>query len=151
MTHHYTECGLDYVFLKNGFTLHETPYGKGVSFDNVPKMNEEIAKIIILNKPTLEGQDLKFLRLVTNLSQTMLGKMVGVERDAIAKAESQYHKKLSRPMDKLVRIFALEYIDDQKIRALIDKLGDLDDALDKHKMGMMCVEQGETGWELCVA
>jgi len=28
---HYTDCGLDYVYLANGYTVHETAHAKGVS------------------------------------------------------------------------------------------------------------------------
>jgi putative transcriptional regulator len=31
MAYHYTECGLDNVYLENGFTVHKTAYGRGVS------------------------------------------------------------------------------------------------------------------------
>ena len=151
MTYHYTECGLDYIFLKNGYTMHETPYGEGVSFDDIEKMNEGIAKVIILNKPVLEGQDLKFLRTVINLTQTTLAELIGITRGGIAKAEAKRSENLTPQMDKLVRIFALKYIDDRKIRALIDKLGNLEDLLEDTKIEMLCVQQGEDGWELCAA
>lgn len=152
MTYHYKECGLDYVYLENGYTEHETPYGKGVSFDDVDAMNNGIAKIIIQHKSHLQGQDVKFLRSVINMSQTRFGHMIGVSRASIASVEAEPLKDVSKPMDKLARIFALEYIDDQKVRALIDRLGDIDDAQDNEEISkMMCVHYNEPDWELCAA
>jgi len=154
MSYHYTESGLDYVFLQNGYQEHNEDGEVFVSFDDITEMNRAIAKIIIMNKPKLEGQDLKFLRTLVNLSQEAFGRLISVSRDGVAKAEATLSKELSPPMDKLTRIFAMEYIDDSKIRALIDRLGETEDWVgedmpDKNKM---CIERShENVWTLCKA
>jgi len=38
--YHYRECGLDNVWLLNGYELHDTPYGKGVSFVDVEGLRD---------------------------------------------------------------------------------------------------------------
>ncbi|TWP39194.1 transcriptional regulator, partial [Xylella fastidiosa subsp. fastidiosa] len=37
--YHYTESGLGNVWLRNGFTVHKTPYGDGIAIDNLPSLH----------------------------------------------------------------------------------------------------------------
>ncbi len=48
--HHYVESGLDNVWLANGYTIHKTKYGEGVSIDNTDALHRAIAAKII-NSP----------------------------------------------------------------------------------------------------
>ena len=45
--HHYVNSGLDYVYLANGFTVHDTPYGSGVAIENADGLHHAIAVAII--------------------------------------------------------------------------------------------------------
>ena len=60
--YHYTQCGLDYVYLENGFRLEETPYGAGVSIEDADELHEAIALSIITSPHAIRGQELRFLR-----------------------------------------------------------------------------------------
>ncbi len=44
--YHYIESGLDNVWLVNGYTRHQTSYGKGVSFKEVEKLHATIERIL---------------------------------------------------------------------------------------------------------
>ena len=50
--HHYTGSGLDYVYLANGYEIHETPFGKAVSIHNA----DELHRVL---KPGGSGQSSK--------------------------------------------------------------------------------------------
>lgn len=41
-SYHYLESGLPNVWLANGFTVHETDYGSGVSIDDVAELHQVI-------------------------------------------------------------------------------------------------------------
>jgi len=47
---HYTACGLDNVWLANGFTIKETKYGKGVSIDDVDGLHRLLASNLVEKK-----------------------------------------------------------------------------------------------------
>ena len=42
MAYHYKESGLDNVYLENGFTIHKTPYGEGVSIQDTAGLHKAI-------------------------------------------------------------------------------------------------------------
>ena len=53
--YHYTESGLNNVWLQNGFNIVQTPYGKGVSVDNVAGLHGAIAQRLLKTKPHWTG------------------------------------------------------------------------------------------------
>ena len=53
--YHYTECGLNKVWLLSGYQSHDTPYGKGVSIQNADGLHEAIARWLVISKPRLSG------------------------------------------------------------------------------------------------
>ena len=67
--YHYTESGLDNVWLLGGVARHETPYGPGVAIDDVDGLNAAIAAWIVERKSYWHGRELKFLRKRLDLSQ----------------------------------------------------------------------------------
>ena len=50
--YHFTECGLDNVWLKNGFTIKETPFGPAVSFAALEQLLDEIAAHLVISPAT---------------------------------------------------------------------------------------------------
>ena len=60
--YHYVQCGLNNVWLRSGFELQDTPYGKAVSIQNVEGLHEAIAKVLTEKPEQLSGDELRFLR-----------------------------------------------------------------------------------------
>lgn len=67
--YHYTECGLDYVYLLNGYTERITPYGKAVSITAVEQLHKIIGEAIISSPEPLSGAEIRFLRHELDWSQ----------------------------------------------------------------------------------
>ena len=40
-SYHYTMCGLDYVYLTNGYREHVTEYGSGISIERADALDED--------------------------------------------------------------------------------------------------------------
>ena len=57
---HYTACGLDYVYLQNGYKVHDTKHGKGVSVKDAQGLHHAIARAIICSPYHLRGQEVRF-------------------------------------------------------------------------------------------
>lgn len=130
-TYQYKECGLDYVFLENGFKIVESPYGKGVSIENEDELLVAIAEAVISSPRHMTGKELRFIRSVMGLSQKRLGEFLGVTRGAIANVEDS--KRLDAPlsdqMDHLLRYVCAGYMKkDSALRQLIDIISEEDDA-----------------------
>jgi DNA-binding transcriptional regulator YiaG len=82
--YHYRECGLDNVWLLNGFKLHETEYGPGVSFVNADELDAAIAKALTEKPGPLSGREFRFLRIQLGMSQKTVGEFMGKEAQTVA-------------------------------------------------------------------
>ena len=119
--YHYTICGLDNVWLSNGYTVKSTAYGKAVSVNDADSLHEMIA-IRLTNKPGhLTGKEFRFLRTMMCLSQNSLADMVGVTDQALSLWERT--GKVPKSGDALVRMLTIEKLKgDRKISEVIDRI-----------------------------
>jgi DNA-binding transcriptional regulator YiaG len=75
--YHYTQCGLNNVYLQNGYDLLETPYGSGVAIHDVDGLHKAIAMALVDKHAPLTGGEFRFIRIELNLSQKALGEYLG--------------------------------------------------------------------------
>ena len=71
--YHYAGCGLDDIYLINGFTRVATNYGDGVTVNDVDGLHKAIGRNLAINKKELSGKELRFLRKEIDLTQAELG------------------------------------------------------------------------------
>lgn len=141
--YHYTECGLDYVYLENGFRLEETPYGAGVSIEDADELHETIALAIIMSPHAIRGQELRFLRSMLDVSQAGLGDLVGKSRAAIARWEAGTDDPIPGEADRLLRMFYALKVNGHDVAVkILDLLTQIDEL--QHRIALF--EDTETGW-----
>jgi putative transcriptional regulator len=75
--YHYTECGLRNIWLANGYHVHKTPYGKGMSIEHVESLQRAIAQSLVRKAARLTGAEFRFLRKEQDLSQKSLAGLIG--------------------------------------------------------------------------
>ncbi len=124
--YHYTESGLKNVWLKNGYVVKNTPYGEGVSIQDVEGLHKLIGTIIT-KRPKLTGPELRFLRKEMAMSQKALATFVGTSEQNVSLWERR--GRVPQAADRLIKLAYLETISSDgnvQIRALIDRLNDLD-------------------------
>ena len=85
--YHYTECGLDYVYLVDGFEVIDTGYGSVVQVVNASKLDRAIADAVVRRQNRLVGQEVRFLRGILDITQAELGKALGKDAQSIARWE----------------------------------------------------------------
>lgn len=85
--YHFTDGGLTNVWLRNGYASHNTPYGKGVSFDDLEGLTKAICTALSKKPGKLTGAEFRFIRNNMLLSQKSLGGMLGYSEQAVAKWE----------------------------------------------------------------
>ncbi|MGI9276235.1 MAG: helix-turn-helix domain-containing protein [Endozoicomonas sp.] len=107
--HHYTECGLSYVYLENGFVQDSIEGEEYVGIDDIDSLHETIGRFVVDKQSTLEGQEVRFLRIEMNMSQKGLGALLGVEDQTIARWEKD-QTAIPRTADVLLRSLYLESI-----------------------------------------
>lgn len=126
MAYHYTDSGLDNVWLANGFTVHKTSYGEGISIQNTEGLHRAIGEWLIdLPKP-LNGTELRFLRLEMELTQRDLGGILGAEEQSIRRWEKARTREINGSADRLLRALYSEYLHgDGSVRRVVDRLAAL--------------------------
>lgn len=84
---HYKNCGLDNIWLANGFTVRQTAYGKVTSYTDVEGLYMAIALELCQGKHAISSAGFRFLRKQLNLTQSALGEKLGYADQTIAKWE----------------------------------------------------------------
>lgn len=123
--YHYVQCGLDNVWLRNGFQFYETPYGRGVSFQDVERLHKAIARALADKPSPLRGAELRFLRNELGMSQKRLGELFGKGSQSVAKWEKE--NQINDDVDYLIRHIYKQTIGGrQTYIELVDHLNELD-------------------------
>ena len=88
MRYHYTECGLDNVWLLNGYMIEQHPnYGELFAIDHVDDLHRFIGRSLIALPRLLNGAEFRFLRRELDLSQKTLADLIGSNEQSVAKWE----------------------------------------------------------------
>ncbi len=98
--YHYTESGLRNVYLENGYTEIDTPYGKAISISNTDGLHKLIADTLI-EQPYLSGREFRFLRIELDMTQREVGDYLGVSAQAVALWEKS--PRVQRKVDQMIR------------------------------------------------
>ena len=127
MAHHYHDSGLDNVFLENGYTVHQTPYGEGLSIQDTAGLHKVIGRWLIELPKPLDGAELRFLRMEMELTQRDLAGILGTTEQTLRLWEKHRHKAMNGSADRLLRALYSEFIGgDGSVRAMVDRLAHLD-------------------------
>jgi DNA-binding transcriptional regulator YiaG len=118
---HYTQCGLDNVWLENGFELRDTPYGRAIAVHDVDGLHRLLAGELARKQGALTGREFRFLRSWLGLTQEGLASLMDVSEGAL----SLWERKGAVPAvnDKLLRLMVLAQTDgDSSIRQAIERV-----------------------------
>lgn len=100
---HYRECGLDNVYLSNGWRWEETPVGRFLHIRDDRALFAALARHIVDRPHQPSGQELRYLRVFLELSQAALGQLLGLSDQQVARWE----KEQSRIEPAVLRLLAL--------------------------------------------
>lgn len=143
MPYHYTESGLQNVWLENGYREIDTPYGKGVAIEAVEELHQVIGRSIA-QRSYLTGSQLRFLRKELGLSQRSLADILGCTDQNVSLWERR--GRMPRAADRLVRLLYLEKVDGNvKIQHLLDEIANLDQEIKADDAPMECLQLKSEG------
>lgn len=80
----YIACGLDNVWLANGYKVKATRHGNAVAVNDVDGLHKLIAQTLIEKKGRLTGKEFRFLRTQLGLSQEALGALLDFSENAVS-------------------------------------------------------------------
>jgi DNA-binding transcriptional regulator YiaG len=128
--YHYLASGLDDIYLLNGVTVEETPYGPMVTIKDLNGLHRAIGLHIVEKAEPMTGAEFRFLRKQLELTQAQLGKRLRVSDQTIANYEKENTASLG-PADPLMRGFYLLSILPEETR--IEVLRDITEKLAKEQ------------------
>lgn len=140
--YHYTACGLDNIYLKNGYQQKETPSGATTAIHDMDSLHKAIAKGVVAKEACLTPKEFRFLRGELDLSQKMLGVLFDKTDQMIAKWEKA-ETKIPLLADKAIRDLYMERIGEGVIAHLLETLSQLDRKDCEMKLEL---EETENGW-----
>jgi DNA-binding transcriptional regulator YiaG len=125
--YHYTESGLDNVYLINGYVIEQHPeYGETVAIEDAGELHKVIGQQLANASRPLTGREIRFLRIELNLSQKKLGSYLGVEEQTVGRWE-RGEVPAPRSNELIIRALYLEWVQERgAIRTLVDRLAELD-------------------------
>jgi len=144
--HHYTQCGLGNVYLRNGFEVVSTKYGEAIRIHDIDGLHGAIGMYLIREKKQLDGREIRFLRHEMALSQNTLGNLLDKSAQSVARWEKG-QTKMDGPADRLLRLLyeshATEKGREYGIPELLAQLAELDEA---DCLGEVQFEDTARGW-----
>lgn len=125
----YKGCGLDDVYILGGYKTVNTNYGEGIAVDDIDGLHRAIGEFLVTQKKELSGKELRFLRKEMDLTQSELGKFIGISSQQVARWEKS-HSAISGPADVLLRKLYLEHINGSiSLRELVRELDETDSSV----------------------
>jgi putative transcriptional regulator len=135
--------GLDWVFLEDGYSIHETPYGRGVAIQDADSLHNLVLREIITSPHPIRGQELRFIRSMLDLSQEGMGKIIGVQRLQVTRMEANRKKLITPSADRAIRMFFALQQDD---RDLADRILELLNEFDGQEHEKTTFTPSDHGW-----
>lgn len=123
--YHYTESGLNNIWLVNGYRKEKTPYGIGVVIEEQESLNRAIAFRIVNDRPHMSGAEFRFVRKELDMSQANLAGIMGKDSQSVARWEKK--GRVPKMADRMLRFIFQGYTDGHApIKNLVERLNELD-------------------------
>jgi DNA-binding XRE family transcriptional regulator len=117
---HYTASGLDYVYLRSGFTVEDDPdYGRIVTIDDEDSLHRSIGLYIVTRSRPLTGAEFRFLRKQMRYTQKALADDIGVNEQTVANYEKG--KPIPQRAENYIRLTFIVWMTPEHARADVIK------------------------------
>ena len=144
-TYHYTESGLDDVYLANGYDFVETEAGTSVRIHDIDGLHDAIARFLICERKVLSGMEIRFLRHEMLMSQNTLAHILDVTEQTVRRWE-QDKQPIPRSADAILRKLYFERDSDtSKLTEILQRIADIEDEADRN----VCFEKNpQSEWDV---
>lgn len=140
----YTGCGLDNVFLRNGFEFFEHAGRKCVRIDDLDGLHRAIAMVVVDSPSPLDAQTFRFLRKEQDMSQRQLAGILGVDEQTVSLWE-RARNPIPQSADLVLRTLAKERCSgNAELVRVIERLNSLDRENEGRKIELA---KGNGGWD----
>lgn len=129
--YHYTECGLENVYLVNGFHFLDGC----VQIDDIDSLHRAIGEILINCRKKLSGKEVKFLRTEMLMSQSTLARLLGVSDRAVIRWEKAGAGQVPSTAEASIRMLYRDFISDDgksgTMRRMLKKIADMENEMQR--------------------
>ncbi|ANY18795.1 hypothetical protein A6F68_00260 [Tsuneonella dongtanensis] len=123
----YKECGLEGIFLHNGYDIIEHEGERFVSVVDTESLHRSIGEFLVVQKKELAPNEVRFLRKTMDLTQSELGRWMGKDSQTVARWEKG-QTDIPTVADRLLRaIFLLRTMAPEERENFLDILKDIED------------------------
>lgn len=105
--YHYTQCGLDDVYLVNLPSAFDRAGHNTITFPNINELHAVIREQVALKLSGLNGREIKFLRTELGLTQAALAKQLHKDSQTVGRWE-RGETDIDGGSETLLRVMALE-------------------------------------------
>ncbi|MFZ1348265.1 MAG: hypothetical protein WAS32_15210 [Tabrizicola sp.] len=123
--YHYTDSGLDNIWLLHGFDRHQTPYGPATSIRDIDALHQSIAMSIVKSEK-MTGQEFRFLRIELDLSQRALAGLLKATEQQVHRWENSKSKVPGPAQVALSNYYVATQNPESSLKELMDELAQLD-------------------------
>ena len=136
-TYHYTECGLDYVYLNGGVERLNGSRGRQIVIRDIDGLHKAIGRFLVTGKRNLSGKELRFLRHEMLMSQATLAMLLDVAEQTVHRWESG-KTELPGPAEALVRLLYSEHSGgNESVMASLKHIAALEDEIDQKRLTLI--------------
>jgi putative transcriptional regulator len=140
----YKGCGLDNVYLANGYERRKTNSGVEVlHIQNLEGLHRTIALTLAVNPLEIGGAEFRFLRKELDMSQRVIAGVLGVQEQTVSLWE-RGDQPVPQYAMVLISAMTREYLSGQPaIKSVIDRVCAVDRAIQRTKLLVERTDQGE--------
>jgi DNA-binding transcriptional regulator YiaG len=130
---HYRRCGLDNIYLLNGFEIDEEDGDRYVTVLDVDGLHQAIGLHLVSNRKILSPKEIRFLRRTLDLTQAEMGRLINQSGQQVARWEKG-ENNINGPADRLLRLMFIGSLFREgvveKPMQFLDRIDNLDDLPD---------------------
>lgn len=144
--YHYTECGMDNIYLANGYSFVDAPGGRQVKIKDIDGLHEAIGRMLVAEKKNLLGREIRFLRHEMLMSQGNLARLLEVDEQTVARWEKG-KTEIPKPAEALIRLLYREHVGTDperpsEVRKALETIANLENEVD----GKITLRRASNKW-----
>ena len=147
--YHYRQCGLAGVYLVNGYERKCTACGETITIHNIDELHRAIGIYLVEEKDNLTGAEIRFLRHELDLSQDMLGRLLGKTGQTVARWEKG-QCRIDGSAVRLVRAYYEAKVGRKpnRVTGLLERLAELDGEFAGYPVEFALEEMASGKWKV---
>ncbi len=144
-TYHYTESGLDNVYLKHiEVRVCESCGEENLRISNILKLHETIARGVALQPCQIRGQDVRFLRKQLGYSAKQWATFLRIDVSTLSRWENG-QQEIGPQSDALIRLLYFRLLDESKGKITRDRVAAAAAAVSSACFLKVCVNMDNPG------